>query len=466
MNLKVLCGILLPALLAAMGCRPAPASGPESETAMIIRNVHIVDVERGLLLEHQAVVIDSGRIVRIARGAEVAVTYATEIDGQGGYLMPGLTEMHAHIPSPPADPQWIRDALYLYLSQGVTTIRGMLGHPAHLELREQAENGELPSPRIYTSSPSLNGNTVPDTATAAALVRQYAREGYDFLKIHPGIPRPAFDALVATAQEEGIPYAGHVPVDVGIRQALESGYATVDHVDGYLEGLVPEKAGVAPDQNGFFGFNFTDLADTTRLEGLLQLTRENGVWIVPTQSLFERWFAPTTADSLLAQPEMQFMPQTIRDAWARNKAQYMNSPNWDPERWARFDQLRLWMIRRLHQDGHGLLLGSDAPQVFNVPGFSLRHEMAGMLRAGIPLADILKMGTLEPAFFFGIDGETGSVEVGKKAELVLLATNPLEDPDALGDIRGVMRQGQWHSQTDLAAGLEAIAQRYAQNGAE
>ncbi|WP_088342345.1 amidohydrolase family protein [Robiginitalea sediminis] len=444
------------------GCQ----GGPSPEQAggdLLIRNVHLVDVENGRILEGQQVVIDSGRISRIEPLAADTSGYGNIIDGGGGYLMPGLTEMHAHIPSPPADPQWIQDALFLYMAGGVTTIRGMLGHPAHLELREAAESGAANSPRIITSSPSLNGNTVPTPEAARTLVSQYAAEGYDFLKIHPGIPRVAFDTLVATAREAGIPFAGHVPVAVGIRHALESGYATIDHVDGYLEGLVPESDGVAPDQNGFFGFNFTDLADTTNLAGLVALTREKQVWVVPTQSLFERWFAPTDADSLLAQPEMRYMPQAIKDGWASTKAQYMESPQWDPQKWERFDRLRLQLIYRLYRDGYGLLLGSDAPQVFNVPGFSLHHEIAGMQRAGIPHAEILRMGTLYPARFFGLEGEIGTLEAGKQAECILLGSNPLEDPGAIRDLRGVMRQGRWMDAHELEENLEAIARRYAQN---
>lgn len=458
-HLTSLVGLVAATLLTACTSTQNEQTSPD---AILFTNVHVVDVANGTLLEHRQVLVDSGRILQIGDSEDHLPAAARVVDGQGGYLIPGLTEMHAHIP-PPTDPQWVQDALFLYLSQGVTTIRGMLGHPQHLQLRVDTEAGRVTGPRIFTSSPSLNGNTVPDPRTADSLVRTYAADGYDFLKIHPGIPLEAFNALVATAKETGIPFAGHVPVAVGIRHALESGYATVDHVDGYLEGLVPPEAGLAPDANGFFGFNFTDRADTTYLGELLQATLEHDVWVVPTQSLFERWFAPTTADSLLAQPEMQYMPQAIRDQWRRSKTQYMADANWNAERWVRFNALRLELIRRLHEEGQGLLLGSDAPQIFNVPGFSIYHEVIGMRNAGLPMSDILKMGTLDPARFFGLENEIGSIQAGKKAEFVLLAENPLIHPEALRAIRGVMRQGTWHDAEALEAGLQAIADRYSQN---
>ncbi len=447
---------LLAGALALLGCQQQQVAlrGPQS---VLIDHVQVVDVVHGQILTNRQIAIDSGRIVSI--GDEVADpgSYATRIDGQGAYAVPGLTEMHAHIPAPPATDAHIEETLFLYLANGITTIRGMLGHPRHLELRERQQAGELLSPRIFTSSPSLNGNTVPSPAAAARLVRQYAAEGYDFLKIHPGIERPVFDTLVKTARDAGIPFAGHVPVQVGIRHALESGYATIDHVDGYLEGLVPETAGVKPEENGFFGYSFTPLADTTNIAGLVALTRDKQVWIVPTQSLFERWFAPTDADSLLAEPEMQYMAaETLRN-WKNSHLQYLADPTWSKQQWVAFDALRRQLIYRLYQDGHGLLLGSDAPQVFNVPGYSIHHEIDAMRRAGIPPAEILRMGTLYPARFFGTAADTGSLEAGKEASLFLVGGNPLEDPAALQAVHGVMLKGHWMDRDALDTRLKEIA---------
>lgn len=423
----------------------------------MFRNVNVINVASGTVRKQVHIAIDSGRIISISAQAPEPAVFHKVIDGSGAYVLPGLTEMHAHIPSPPVPQERIEATLFLYLSNGITTIRGMLGHPLHLELRERAARGDLLSPRIYTSSPSLNGNSVPDIPTAVGKVRQYAAEGYDFLKIHPGIRRPVFDSLVATAQAEDIPFAGHVPVDVGIRHALESGYATVDHVDGYLEGLVPERAGVAPGENGFFGFNFTDLADTARIGELTALTRSQKVWVVPTQSLFERWFSPVPADSLLKQPEMQYMPQATLARWKQVKQEYLEDPSWDPEKWQRFDRIRLRLIRALSEEGHGLLLGSDAPQLFNVPGFSIHHEIDGMQRAGIPNAEILRMATLYPAQFFGISEEIGAIQAGKRAEFILVDGNPLEAPEYLRNLRGVMLSDRWIPQAEIATKLEEIA---------
>jgi len=131
-----------------------------SPTATLITNANIVDVRSGKILENRNVVIDSGRIQSILESVEKTDGYKTTIVASGKFLMPGLAEMHAHIPPPSTDAKRIEETLFLYLSNGITTIRGMLGDPMHLELRKKASNGEILSPRIFTSSPSLNGNSV------------------------------------------------------------------------------------------------------------------------------------------------------------------------------------------------------------------------------------------------------------------------------------------------------------------
>ncbi|MBT8312585.1 MAG: amidohydrolase family protein [Flavobacteriaceae bacterium] len=434
-----------------------------SETAILITNVHVVDVRNGSILENQQIVVDSGRIQQLVTAPEALTGYTNMLDAQGAYAVPGLAEMHAHIPSPPTTEERIQETLFLYLSNGITTIRGMLGHPRHLELREEAKTGSLLSPRIFTSSPSRNGNSVKTPEEARTKVTAYQEAGYDFLKIHPGIQRGVFDTLVKTANEAGIPFSGHVPVDVGIRHALQSRYASIDHVDGYLEGLVPESAGVQPDENGFFGYNFTPLADTTRIKELVALSKNQGVWVVPTQSLFERWFAPTDADEMLAQPEMQYMPVSTLENWKLRKEQSTGKGSgFSAEQWESFDAIRLQLIKKLQEGGQGLLLGSDAPQLFNVPGFSIHHEMAGMLRAGLSPLEILQSGTLNPASFFGMEDEFGEIKEGLSADFFLVQGNPLQDLANLRNVNGVMVRGTWIDKATIDQKLKEISANAAQ----
>ena len=429
-----------------------------SERAILISDINIVDVQDGSVAKAMQVVIDSGKIVAIKADIENPEAFLNRIDGSGKYLLPGLAEMHAHIPSPPTSDKRIEETLFLYLSNGVTTIRGMLGHPSLLVLRNKAANKEILSPRIFTSSPSLNGFTVKTKEEAIARVTEYASLNYDFLKIHPGIKRDVFDQLVTTANEAGIGFAGHVPVEVGIRHALESGFQTIDHVDGYLEGLVPEDANVALNANGFFGFDFTELADTSKIPELVDMTQENEVWIVPTQSLFERWFAPTEAKDMLSQPEMKYMPVATLMEWQKRKIQSTGpDSDFDPAQWETFIGIRRQLIKALSEGGHGMLLGSDAPQLFNVPGFSIHHEIEAMSKAGMTPLEILQSGTVNPARFFGMEEVFGQVKEGLAADLLLVNGNPLEDLEALREPYGVLVAGQWLPRELIDARLEDIA---------
>ncbi|WP_299443071.1 amidohydrolase family protein [uncultured Aquimarina sp.] len=435
-----------------------------SKTAILISDVNIINVSNGDVLKKKQVIIDSGKIKSISNTVENSDLYGTKINAEGKYMIPGLAEMHAHIPQPSTSKERIEEVLFLYISNGITTIRGMLGHPSHIELREKASSGEILSPRIFTASPSLNGNSITTKEEAIAKVTAYQKEGYDFLKIHPGIKLDVFNQMVKTAKEVNISFAGHVPVDVGVRHALKSQFAAIDHVDGFLEGLVPESKNVNPSDNGFFGYNFTPLADDSKIDELVKLSKKNQVWIVPTQSLFERWFAPVTADVLLKDAEMKYMPASTLANWKQRKGQYTeDNPNFNEEQWIEFNRIRRKLIKALQDQGHGMLLGSDAPQLFNVPGFSIHHEIDGMKQAGLTPLQILQSGTINPATFFNQKETFGQIKEGLDADLVILDANPLENIKSLQQISGVMVKGTWLSKETIDKKLEEIARNAANN---
>ncbi|WP_299211726.1 amidohydrolase family protein [uncultured Aquimarina sp.] len=438
--------------------------GQNSKSAILITDINIIDVINGSVIEKQQIVIDSGKIKSIIGVIANPGNYSKIIDGKGKYIIPGLAEMHAHIPQSSTSKERIEEVLFLYLSNGITTIRGMLGHPSHLVLRDKAAKGEILSPRIFTSSPSLNGNSIKTKEEAITKVTNYQKEGYDFLKIHPGIKLDVFNQVLKTANEVGITFSGHVPVDVGIRQALKSKYASIDHVDGFLEGLVPASANVNPSDNGFFGYNFTPLADESKIDELVQLANHNKVWIVPTQSLFERWFAPISSEELLNDPEMKYMPTTTLANWKQRKAQYtIDNPNFNEVQWQQFNSIRRKLIKTLQDNGHRILLGSDAPQLFNVPGFSIHHEISGMITAGLTPLQILQSGTSNPAIFFHQEKTFGQVKEGLDADLVVLDSNPLENIKSLQQISGVMVKGKWLPKEKIDKKLEEIAKNAANN---
>jgi imidazolonepropionase-like amidohydrolase len=154
---------------------------------------------------------------------------------------------------------------------------------------------------------------------------------------------------------------------------------------------------------------------------------------------------------------MKYMPLTTLATWRRVKEEQLKDPSWDPQKWVLFDEIRIRLIRDLAREGHGILLGSDAPQIFNVPGASLHREISAMQRAGLTPAEILEAGTLNPARFFGEEDQWGSLEEGKVADFFLVETNPLEDLSALGQMTGLMLGGKWLSRDFIDQKLEEIA---------
>ncbi len=423
-------------------------------------NVSVLPMTSETVLTGQTVLIKDGRIDTIGNSEAIEVLEGVSIiNGEGKFLMPGLAEMHAHIPGN-QNQEFLDNTLFLYLSNGITTIRGMLGQPYHLELREKVANGEVLAPRIFTSSPSLNGNSVQSVEEANEKVRQYKEDGYDFLKMHPGIKMEVFNEIDRVADEVGITYSGHVSNLVGIRRAIEAGYASIDHIDGYLEGLVPEDAGVDPTQNGFFGLAFTDLANENAIEDLVNRTAEAGIWIVPTQSLMERYLGPIATDQLTAEAEMRFISRQQLVNYQNGKNRLMGNPEYSAERVNKFNSIRKSLLKAMQDGGVGILLGSDAPQVFNIPGFAIQHELKYMIEAGLTPYQCLVSGTVNPAKFFGMEGEFGQITAGAAADLILLDANPLEEITNLQQMSGVMVAGRWLSKGDIDERLEAIATSY------
>ncbi len=440
---------------AALATTPTPTP-PERVTAFV--DVTVIPMDRERAIPNQTVVVRGGRIVEIGPANRVKVPEGgVRVDGRGKFLIPGLAEMHVHIPGGTVADSLVERTLYLYVSGGITTVRGMLGHPRHLELRARAARDELVSPTIYTSGPSLNGNSVATADAAARAVKEQKEAGYDFLKIHPGIRREPFDTLAATAQRVRIPFAGHVPIDVGLARALEVRFATIDHLDGYIEAMVRDGAPLEPSQSAFFGVNLGEHVDEAKMAGLVAATRKAGVWNVPTQVLMENLILVGTAEELARRPEMRYVAPATLAQWAEAKNGLLEGTGSSAESARRMVEVRRKLIKALSDAGAGLLLGSDAPQMYNVPGFSTHRELESLVASGLTPYKALATGTRNVAEYFGTLKETGTVEQGKRADLVLLDADPLKDIRSTTKRSGVMLRGRWMPQAEIDAKLAEIA---------
>lgn len=439
-----------------MAILPLVASPVIAETSVFI-NVNVIPMATEEILRARTVIVTDGRIAAIGKVEDTPVPEnATVIDGTDRFLMPGLSEMHGHVPSMPSD--GLDRVLQLYVANGITTVRGMLGQESHLEMRRALEDNSLLGPRLFTSGPSFNGRSVTSPERAISMVEQQHAAGYDFLKIHPGLTRDEFDAMAATADRVGMRFAGHVPEDVGIERALEAGIATIDHLDGYMESLLRPHDDPSGGLSGLFGVFIADQADESKIGDIVAATVEAGTWNVPTDSLFRHWAsAELDPEEMVDWPEMKYMPADTVARWQRAKRELLDDANYHPETAARAIAIRQKLILQLHRNGAGLLLGSDSPQIFNVPGFAIHRELEYLVDAGLTPFEALQTGTANPAKFLGKSGKFGVVQTAAEADLILLDANPLNDISNTRRIHGVMVRGRWLPRNELDEILDGLA---------
>jgi imidazolonepropionase-like amidohydrolase len=426
----------------------APPNG--QVTAFV--NVNVVPMTGERVDRAQTVVVRNGRIVAIGSSSSVAVPPdAVRIAGDGKYLMPGLAEMHGHTVGNSASIQAEEDVMFLYAANGVTTVRGMLGAPRQLELRKKTNSGKIFAPTLYLAGPSFNGNSIDSPETAERLVRQEKAEGWDLLKVHPGLTREEFDAMALTAMELGIRFGGHVPEDVGWRHALEMGQETFEHLDGYIEYLDAFDKPIAPD----------------KLDEVVTLTREAGAAVVPTLVLWDIGvIGMGNTEQLRQLPELEYWPRANVpgiggvEQWTRSHEQAVARREQDARAAEQHSRNRKQLLKALHDGGVTVLMGTDSPQIFSVPGFSIHREMQAMADAGLTPYQILQSGTSNVGKYFQRYDAFGTVTVGQRADLLLLNANPLEGIGNVSKRAGVMIRGAWMTEQEIQARLSQIAARF------
>jgi imidazolonepropionase-like amidohydrolase len=409
------------------------AQSPQPVTAFV--DVNVIPMDRERVLPRQTVLVREGRIVEVGSAGRVRVPAgATRINARDKYLMPGLAEMHAHMPGPQAGDTLIDRVFFLYVANGVTVIRGMLGNPLHLELRSQTASGQRLGPTIYAAGPALGGNQARTVDDGRRMVEEQRAAGYDHVKIQEGLARDVYDTIVATANRVGIRFAGHVPDPVGLARALEAKQVTIDHLDNYLVDFP---------------------ADTVAaIDRLVAATKAAGTAMVPTMALWEVFLTGST-DTLVTRAELQYATAQWRTSWTQ-AVNNMRTQNPDTDAGRRTAALRLRLLKALSDAGVPILLGTDSPQLFSMPGFSIHREMAAMARAGLTPYAILRAGTANVAEFYGQSEEFGTVAVGRRADLILLDANPLQNVANVARTAGVMVRGRWVPASEIASRLAAL----------
>ncbi|WP_258807609.1 amidohydrolase family protein [Pseudidiomarina sp. CB1] len=417
----------------------------------VVRNVNVIvwKDQQAQIIPQQSIAIRDGNIVAVDADLAVSET-AKVIDGNNGYVIAGFTEMHGHVPAAvsfgdmPA--RYANDMLYLYIANGVTTVRGMLGYTNQLQLKEDIALGQRMGPTLVLAGPSFNGNTVESPEQAAQRVQEHVAEGWDLLKIHPGLELEEYRAVAAAAREAGIDFAGHVPAEVGVNVAMAEGQRTIDHLDGYLR--------------------FVDAIDRPvtekELSQLVDMTVTSGMTVVPTQALWATLIGAGDADALATYPELDLVPEPVREGWLsyypNQASSYFNTEHATVQQ-----ENRQRLLRALYDGGASIVFGTDAPQLFSVPGFSIHHEIRYMQDAGMSLEAIYYTATAAAAEYFdnSHDLKVGHVAPGYQADFMLLRDNPLASAKALREPTGVMVRGQWLDRASIDAKLNEIRAAYA-----
>ncbi|WP_428657550.1 amidohydrolase family protein [Runella sp.] len=425
---------------------------------IVFKSVNVIPMDQERVIENQTVVVKNGRITALGDDAKVKFNKdALVINAKGKYLTPGWAEIHAHVP-PIDDIEPMKEVLILYLVNGITTIRGMLGHPKHLELRSKINSGAILGPHFYTTGPSFNGQTVKNAERGAEMVREQKAAGYDYLKLHPGLTKETFPAIAKTAHEVGIPFVGHVSFNVGVWRAIDAKYSTIDHMDGFVEALTPGIDTLVEQETGLFGSWIGARAETTLIPKLMEGLRKNNIRVVATQALAERWLSPLPAEEYTDDPEMKYMKPEQVQGWTNTKNTYLSNPNFSKVGAEKLIQIRRKLIYECQKNGVELLLGSDAPQIFNVPGFSIHHEMKYMVDAGLTPYQTLRTGTVNVASYLN-KTDSGTIKTGNVSDLVLLSGNPLKDINQTRNIEGVMIGTNWLSKDYLANELKKLEKK-------
>jgi imidazolonepropionase-like amidohydrolase len=399
LRLRAIAAILF-CLLAAL---PA-SSGPS--TPIAITRVTILDVRDGSTKADMTVLISGNRISAVGPSKDTPLPRQVQIvDGQGKFLIPGLWDMHVHTDGDAR-------ALRLLLASGITGVRDMGSDVAKIaESRRRIVNGDLVGPRLLFAGPRLMGPPAeadsdvwvihsPDEARRA--VNSLADLHVDFIKVHDGLARDSFLAIVETAKARGLTFAGHVPVSMTPLEVSNLGQKSIEHFE-----FLPKPCLALLDTDSRAAHRVPPGCDRESLDSLLRRFAQNGTWLDPTIQSFRYW-APTRWDAIFA--GFRDVAMQIR----QNNVQILTGTDWSDD---------------LEEKG--------AP-----PGGSLHDELGLLVDAGFTSLEVLRASTLNPALFFGLSDSLGTIEPGKIADLVLLKANPLDDIRNTKRIAAVISAGR------------------------
>lgn len=447
--------IFILSLPALAGC-----SGAADITAF--KNVHLVPMTDEKIIKNQTVIVEGNRIKEIGLYDKVNIPKkANVIDGSGAYLMPGLADMHVHLKG-----KWPLPQSYLYLANGVTTVRDLDGGEYILQWRDEINAGQRVGPAIYASSPIIRGYE----KNPAELVAKY-KSRYDCVKLYSYFSKTDFEKAMQTAKAHDVYTVGHIPFAVGLDGAIAAGMNEIAHVEEldfeFIEfdrtrELKPAEwwpyiISSAVKQNERSGINNRNLKakQQARLQEVISKLQSAGIPVCSTLSvgsvIVQKLCEPTT---FLERPQNRYLPLNYKEAFSQGEEKHQMQFKGNKDAALFKYDLDKTLLAELHRAGISIILGTDAGTggMGIVPGFSIHDELRILTENGFSPYEAIATGTVNASnvvkAMTGRD-EFGTIEAGKRADFILVNQNPLDAVTHIRDHRGVMANGKWYARADL-----------------
>ena len=465
-----LASLLVLFVLYAILVAPSAAPIPDQERHYVISGVRVLDVEAGSFGPPVSVTIENGLIAAVgsrteARGGQI-------IDGGGGFLVPAFWDMHMH--SFQLSPQL---HFPLFVANGVTNVRDMMDCP---EMQDsliacvgdkrgwsaEVESGTLAAPRFVEVSSFYfeRDSMTPPEAQARAQI--YSERGIDSLKVYNRLSPEAYKVLGQSAAEFGMRLVGHLPKQVSLTNAVAAGQISFEHGHLFLQqcfGRAADwRAGKLDDLSPLIvAERMLSDHDSKSCRAHMAAMSEAGAWFVPTHGTREE-DARAADESFAKDPRLDYLDPLSRWAFGDDQAATVaRYPGIRGERALQsYFAKGLDLTGKAHQANVGILVGTDSI----IGGFRYHDEMAHLVRAGLSPADVLRAATIDAARYAKLDSRSGSIEIGKRADLVLLTSNPLENIEHTRTLKAVWLAGRLYNREGLDA-LLAFTKEQAGNPA-
>jgi hypothetical protein len=452
----------------------ALAQGKPTPSFIVINHVNVIDATGAGVQPDMTVIIKGNRIVDLGKTSRLSTpAYALVIDGSGKFLIPGLWDMHVHIFNPVSKTPPDTNEFALYIANGITGVREMwtpLDAMPQVNLwRRQINEGTATIPRIgavgtmVDGSPSqwANADTATSEAGARLIVSRIRAAGVDFVKVYNRLPRNAYFAIADECKKQQIPFAGHIPNRILLKEAADAGQQSIEHLTGSriifdedcpiilteLKTALPDSIAAGSPVVPIME-QILELCDENKALAMYRHMASKNVWQCPTMVLYKR-FATDTA-KVFGDPRLKYITAAEKLQWKKETGSRIKNPD------SAYIKNVFTHVALMKKAGIQFLAGTDFDNAYLYPGFSLHDELTLFVNAGFSPMEALQTATINPAKFLGTIDSLGTIQKGKIADMVLLNANPLIDIRNTQYIQAVFINGRYFTKEALQGMLNKV----------